>query len=283
MASSKFTAITMNEFILWPYRYIRRFVPSSTVRKNPQYKTIVDNVKSITIVVAAIPDGMSLLQLSKINDSMIMRLNVFAREPLEDKFLNSVDDSYGDTFYPIVGLLSSVASAIYTLPVENFYAISRKAILPDGVALDMADAYAGAGELVEYRYLQQRQFKPIIIWDPNNGNIYRFAMPRNNKTTRCIIMPENFIRIAVDRGYWNFDGLIIHVFARDCTLVGGSLGMDSQSITSISNDDPRTLAIITSFLSKIGMHKIESTAINQIYSIDKYMTVVVGSLNNLNL
>lgn len=275
------TVVALNEFILWPYRYVRDFVPSSNVLANPQYKTIVDNVKSITIVVAAIPDGLSLLHLSKIDDSMITRLNVFAREPLDGRFLKSVDDSYGDTFYPITHLISSVASAISTLPLENFYGISKKAITPEDAVID---SYAGNGELVEYRYLQQRQFKPVLMWDPTTGSIYRFVMPPyKHETVRCIIMPVNFIRTSTNRGYWNFDGLIINVFARNCTLVGGSPGDDLEVVTSISNDDPRTLAIITSFLSKIGMHKIESTAINQIYSIDRFMTVVVGSLNNLSL
>lgn len=280
MSSQQSNIVAMSEYILWPYRYVREFVPSGNVLANPQYKTIVDNVKSITIVVAAIPDGLSLLQLLKINKSTITRLNVFAREPLDDRFLKSVDDSYGDTFYPINRLLSPVSSAIYTLPLENFYAIFNKAITPNTIA---TDTFAGNGELVEYRYLQQRQFKPVLMWDPVVGNIYRFVMPHKHKTIRCIIMPSNFIRTAINRGYWNFDGLIIYVFARNCTLVGGQPGTDSQVVTSISTDDPRTLATITNFLSKIGMHKIESTAINQIYSIDRFMTVVVGSLNNLSL
>lgn len=97
-------------------------------------------------------------------------------------------------------------------------------------------------------------------------------------------MPENFVRTGADTGYWNFDGLIFNVFARNCTLVGGEYRTeDLPYVTSISSEDPRTLSIITSFLSKIGMHKIESTAVNQIYAIDRYLTVVVGSLNNLAL
>lgn len=280
MASQQSTVVALNEFILWPYRYVREFVPSSNVLAKPQYKTIVDNVQSITIVVVAIPDGLSLLQLSKIDASMITRLNVFARERLDERFLKSVDDSYGDTFYPITRLVSPLASTPSSPPIENFYAVSRKAITPDGASVD---AYAGSGELVEYRYLQQRQFRPVLIWDPTVGSIYRFALPIKHKTIRCVIMPGNFIRTAINRGYWNFNGLIVNVFARNCTLVGGLHGTDPQVVTSISNDDPRTLSTITNFLSKIGMHKIESTAINQIYSIDKFMTVVVGSLNNLSL
>lgn len=277
--TEKLSIVSTNEFILWPYRYVREFVPSSNVLASPQYKTIVDNVKSITIVVAAIPDGLSLLELSKIDNSMIKRLNIFTREPLDYRFLKSVDDSYGDTFYPITRLLSPVASDIYTIPPENFYSIANKAIASE----DATNAYYGCGELVEYRYLQQRHFRPVLVWDSSIGNIYRFVMPRTYKTIRCIIMPANFIRTSVKSGYWDFDGLIVNVFARNCTLVGGTPGPDSQVITSISNDDPRTLATVTNFLSKIGMHKIESTAINQICSIDRFMTVVVGSLNNLSL
>ena len=275
--------VALNEFILWPYRYVRELVPSSNVRASPQHKTLVDNVQSITIVVAAIPEGMSLLQLTQIDSSMLTRLNVFAREPLDERFLKSVDDSYGDSFYPITRLTAVIASATYTLPLENFYAVANRAITPESVSAgaSVVDAYTGNGELVEYRYLQQRQFKPTLLWDPLLGSIYRFVMPQ--KCLRCIIMPENFIRTSVNRGYWDFDGLIIYAFARNCTLVGGTPGEDSQLITSLSNDDPRTLAIITNFLSKIGMHKIESTAINQIYSIDRFMTIVVGSLNNLAL
>lgn len=278
-SSSQSTVVTMSEFILWPYRYVRELTPSSNILTSPQYKTIVDNMTSVTIVVAAIPDGMSLLQLSKIDDSMISRLNIFAHEPLDDRFLKTVDDSYGHAFYPITRLASPVASAISTLPLENFYAISTKAIAPGGAS----DVYCGSGELVEYRYLQQRQFKPAIMWDPVIGDIYRFVMPHKHKIIRCIIMPANFIRTSYNSGYWNFDDLIVNVFARNCTLVGGSPGTDSHIVTSISNDDPRTLATITNFLSKIGMHKIESTEINQIYSIDRFMTVVVGTLNNLSL
>lgn len=273
-----------DDFIIWPYRYARELTASSNIIANPQYKKLVDNVRSVAIVVAGIPDGLSLLHMSKIKPTMITRLNVFAQEALSEKFLQSVDESYGEDAYPLMRLISPVASNItaagqVSLPPENFYAITNKIRPPE--AKDQTAIYGG--EFVEYRYLQQRQFYPTLAWDQSTGNTYRFAMPEKHKSITCLIMPENFTRTAVDRGYWDFNGLVFLVFAKNCTLVGGRFGDDSNVITSISSEDPRALSIVTNFLSKIGMHKIESTAINQIYAVDKYLTVVVGSLNNLAL
>lgn len=279
---------TPNDFILWPFRYIREFVPTSNVLTNPQYKNIVDNVQIVPIVVTAIPDGMSLTQLHRIDSTMITRLNIFAREALSDKFLTSIDELYGDGFYPLTKLYSPVAFTDNNdpLPYENFYAVVNKPIAPQ--QNDFIDTRVFGGEFVEYRYLQQRQFFPTLVWDQSTRAIYKFVMPNKelaNQPVVGLIMPENFTRTGLNSGYWNFNGLIFSVFARNCILVGGNLAnkQDSQFITSINNEDPRTVSTITNFLSKIGMHKIESTAVNQIYASDKYLTVVIGSLNNLAL
>lgn len=286
-----------DDFISWKYRYVRAFTASSNIVANPQYKKLIDNVQSIAIVAIGIPDGLSLLQWSTATQSMRNRLNVFSQETLSEKFLQTIDESYGDEVYPVMRLVSPVAiidgtfssreqRELLKLPLDNFYTIVGKTIPPaDG----SSSSYAGVsgGEFVEYRYLQQRQFYPTLAWDPSTGYLYKFVMPNKkirNRPIKCLIMPENFVRTDVNTGYWNFDGLIFHVFARNCTLVGGRYeSEDLPYITSISNEDPRTISIITSFLSKIGMHKIESTAVNQVYAIDRYLTVVVGSLNNLAL
>lgn len=271
------------EFISWPFRYVRSLTASSNTIKMPQYKKLVDNTQSLSVVIAGIPDGLSLLELTNNNKNKIARLNVFSMVSLTEKFLQAVDESYGDEDLPIVSFNTPCSTTIdkttgvLEIPHLNFYTIMNKAIPPDGVSICV-------GEMVEYRYLQQRHLYPTLVWDPDTQNLFRFSMPPGQRLVRCIIMPNNFIRTSTTMGYWNFDGLIFYVFAKNCFLVGGQYtNIDLPYITAISTEDSRTLSIITNFFSKIGMHKIESTSINQIYAIDKYLTVIVGSLDNLSL
>lgn len=248
------------------YRYARPFETDVTYDSK---QLTINGVDYVNVVITGIPDGVS----PEANEAVIKRqtprrLYILSDRPLDHADIEVIDGFYGKRSLPMPDSTTVCGKVVSDCPRNNFYSVEGTPNV--------------AARFVEYRYVQRRHQPANIAWDTTTGNVHRLVLPPN-AAMLVLVMPENFVRTSLKRGYFRLDNdLIVRVYSR-FVLSAATLEPDNELISVINTDDARLMTVVRAFFARLGMHRIVSTAVNQIYAYDRYLTLVVGSISNVAL
>lgn len=246
------------------YKYAR---PYQTTIDYDIKQLTSDGEKYIKIIISGVPDGVSPdANEALIKKGTIRRLYIFSNSPLHDNDIKTIDSFYGKLPYPLLTAINPCGIK-KNIPNNNFYMCEET---PSVIS-----------HFIEYRYVQKRHQMSNIVYDSKSGLIYRIILPK--KPMLIIIMPSNFIRTGPKMGYFQFsNNIIIRVYSK--YLLSAEIDeKDDELISIITTDETSLMQCLKSFFSRMGMHRIMSNSKNQLYAIDKYMTLIVGNVANISL
>lgn len=98
-------------------------------------------------------------------------------------------------------------------------------------------------------------------------------------------MPGNFQQNSPKTGQFAFDNnIIVRVFSRLYLVSSGPIVYETRPLVSvISTDDKKLTSTLIVFFSKLNFHRIIADRPDRIYAYDDTMTLVVGSVVDLQL
>lgn len=226
----------------------------------------LDGNDYINVRITGIPDGVSpLANEAIVSTDCIYRLYIFAEQPLNETVLQALDKFYGKKAYPII-MTDTVCGVIDSIPKNNFYMCKGT---PSNIS-----------EYTEYRYLQQRHMLTNIVFDSETNSVYRLVLPERPQLV--LIMPNNFVRTGLKKGYFRFDNnLIVRIYSK--YILSSALTEDSDvyEMTVFDIADTKLRSTIEGFFGRLGLHKIATNVNDQLYAYDKYITAIVGNASNL--
>lgn len=247
------------------YYYPREF---ETDNSSLSRQITVDGNEYINVQITGIPDGISpLANEAIVSTECIYRLYIFADQPLNETFLQTLDKFYGKTPYPFI-TADSIYGVVDGIPKNNFYLCTNT---PSNI-----------NNFTEYRYLQHRHMISNIVFNIETNSVYRLVLPEHPQLV--LIMPSNFVRTGVKKGYFRFDNnLIVQIYSK--YILSSTLNDDSDTyeMTIFDVDDKKLRAVVEGFFGRLGLHKISTTATDHIYAYDNYITAVVGNASNIIL
>lgn len=246
------------------YYYPREYQTDVTFdRKN----LTLDGVVYTDITITGIPDGVSpLANEALIDRNAKRRLYIFSDTPLDDNYLQTIDKFYGKVPYKNLKCLFP-NTTLDSYPRNNFYMTT--------------DTPSMISDYVEYRYLQHRHIMSNICYNASTNEVYKMILPE--RPLLVIIMPANFIRTGLKKGYFRFDNnLIVRVYSK-FILSSPQYEDDTNEITMFNVHNKQLKTVVKKLFARFGMHRLVSNAENQLYSYDKFMTMVVGSVANIVL
>lgn len=257
-----------------PYKYARNYTANIQPTSIAVHQVSAGGAdRSVNVAICAIPDGIAL----DVNEALVRigtprRLYFMSRTHISDQVLQQLDSQFGEQFYPQVTIPAPACAILpSTLPRTNFYMCTGPP--------------SSTSEFVEYRYLQERSSIAQIAYDETTGNVYRLVLPKRQMLV--LIMPRNFVRTGLKRGYFRFDNnIIIRCFSQYMLASEVFDETDANSEVTqfeVGGINDKFLPAIEIFFSRLGIHKITSNTTNQLYGYDKYITLVVGSIANIVL
>nr|AJZ73129.1 hypothetical protein [Venturia canescens] len=277
IATSKKPATTKTLFTnhshLVRYVYAR---PFTTDVENETKQMTTDGLKYFDVFITGVPDGVSpIANVAMIETGTPNRLSIFSNQELDEGSLQTLDSFYAKKHYPMLEPTKSCGN-VDTVPVHNFYTVNDSDNGGEGIDGEASPTF------VEYRYVQQRRRPTNMYYDPDSGEMFRLVLPEDSSLL-VLIMPENFVRTGRKTGYFKFEGdLIVRVYSKH--LLSAKLeDEDLDHVSVISTENTQLMDIVKIFFSRMGMHRIHTPSLNQVVSFDEYITLVVGSIANLNL
>lgn len=270
-----------NSYCKARYVYARPYTTSITSSADPRIDE-PNPREHVDVYLVGVPDGVSpTVYEALVPVDAVRRLYLYSNKRLPEKWLSIADASYGERPYPLLTLETPCARDCRT-PVHNFYT----ALADRG----NEDVYAAAvsrrqdAAFVEYRYVEQRHAEANIYYDEFTNSAYRLALPADSAQL-VLIMPSNFIRTDLKRGYFIFDDidLIVRVYSKhllsaDRTSDDGAAPLASDVCTG----NRRVMDIVRSFFSRMGVQSVYAASDNQIIGYDRYLTLVVGDVSNIS-
>lgn len=285
------------------YAYPRPFLAGDLTSERKRVTRAADG-GVVAIALTGVPDGVPPIT----NETLVpagspRRLYVFSDLPLSMAQLRTTDSFYGKQAYPIaVANVPCGRLPPGRVPRHNFSLILRTNAGNNDDTMEFSSdpndeqpisaAYThqpcSLSGFIEYRYLQARHVAPSIGFHSLDGHVYRMVLPGRQQMI-VLIMPENFIATGLKQGFFRLDGgLIAHVFS--VYPLAATTRIDPTAsdeyvceVSVIDTSDQRLMDVIKGFFARIGMHRILSSAANQVYAYDRFLTVVVGSTANLVL
>lgn len=265
-----------NEYNAAKYAYARPYTTSMTVG---EYRQMMKQQRFVDIYIVGVADGVS----PKVHETMIpvgttRRLYIFSDNPLDESTLSAVDSYYKESPYPLLSLDTPCARLDGDrVPTQNFYTAFAG---EEAAANRRQDA-----EFVEYRYVQQRHTVANIYYDEFTNNVYRLALPADSAML-VLIMPSNFVRTGLKQGYFLFDDidLMVRVYSKHLLSANRTSGAGEEVLVNdICTGNRRAMDIVRTFFSRMGVHNVYTPSDNQIVGYDKYLTLVVGDVSNVNV
>ncbi|KAG8362566.1 GbNV_gp35-like [Fopius arisanus] len=250
-----------------PYKYARPFRLKRKMSNTVKFTS--DSNTSITVRLKGVPDGVSPLATEAIVEKDLpLRLYIYSPQPLKSEQIEFLEKLVDKTPYPIFQVVHPSARLSH-IPKNNFY-------LCQGVPNIIST-------FTEYRYLQRRHEISNIAYDVKTAFVYPLVLPHTPQIV--LIMPKNFKRTGLRCGYFEFpNNLIIRLYSAHM-LSASTIGFENDPgiVSVISTENQYLITIIKTFFCRMGMHRIMSNALNQIYASDKYLTLIVGSTANILL
>lgn len=256
-----------NPITLFNYAYPQ---PFKTDLVNERKSLLRPDGSSFEITVTGIPDGVS----PQANEALVPRnamnrLYIMSNEPLSDQDIDLINQFYGKNPYPIHTATRTIGQLDpEEIPYCNFYTFSGE--------------LNSVSELVEYRYIASRYERAQIAMNIDTREIHPYV-----SATKCLIvliMPENFVRTGLKRGYFLFKhNLIVRVYSNYLLSSAYSDSDDKRLVSVINTSNQKLVTAIQGLFAKLQLHRFVIGSLNQIYSYDKYLTAVVGSTSNILL
>jgi len=266
MNSNRKKLAIYNNFInIGFYKYPREYTT------NIKYETkqlLLNGRNLVNITITHIPEGVSpLANEAVIEENTPKRLHIYSDAPISESQLLELDRLYGRSRFPLQTMNYAIGQQI-TYPRNNFYLSSDNEV-PNSTTT-----------FTEYRYLQKRNIKSNILYNNKTKQVYSLVLPE--RTMLVIIMPANFVRTGLKSGYFNFDGnLIVRCYSRYILSSELYNSQDTGEVTVFNTRNKRLTNSIKSFFIRLGFHNVQSISDNHIFTFDKYLTFIVGSLNNV--
>lgn len=269
------------------FAYARSYTTSITTGEYRQMMTGDDEERPqlVDIYIVGVADGVS----PKVHETMIpvgtpRRLYIFSDSQLDEKTLSAVDSYYKEHKYPLLSLITPCAQLDRDrVPMQNFYTAFAG---PDSQDEIEAAVFCRQDAMfVEYRYVQQRHTVANIYYDEFTNKVYRLALPADSAML-VLIMPYNFVRTGLKQGYFLFDNIDLMVRVYSKHLLSASQTSENASevlVNDICTGNRRIMDIVRTFYSRMGVHNVYTPSDNQIVGYDKYLTLVVGDVSNINV
>lgn len=263
------------------YAYARPYATSITVGEHRQMTGGDEEQQFVDIYIVGVADGVS----PKVHETMIpvgtpRRLYVFSDTPLDERTLSAVDSYYNERPYPLLSLDTPCARLDGNrVPTQNFYTAFAGPGSEDTAVNRRQDTM-----FVEYRYAQQRHTVANIYYDEFTNNVYRLALPADSAML-VLIMPYNFVRTGLKQGYFLFDDidLMVRVYSKHMLSANQTSETGEVLVNDICTGNRRIMNIIRTFYSRMGVHNVYTPSDHQIVGYDKYLTLVVGDVSNINV
>lgn len=236
-----------------------------------------------------VPDGVSpLADCAAITKHRAdrLRLYVYSEQELDDRFLVTVDQEYGNERYPIVTIEEDTISRRQVNAVDdppqkyNYYTQSDLT-----TNVDVASIH----KFIECRHFMRRHDAATIVYDNRNGKRASLVLPRDIVPI-VLLMPPDFNWETERSGFFKLqNGLILRVYSKYTLAVSMSSQPASPietydvevPVSKISTDRASFVRACYSYLATLKFHDIVTTSINQIVAKDEYVTVIIGSLVNV--
>lgn len=270
------------------YAYARPYTTLIPVGEYRQMMTGGDEESQqrlfVDIYIVGVADGVS----PRVHETMIpvgtpRRLYIFSDTPLDEQTLSTVDSHYKERRYPLLSLDTLCARLDGNrVPTQNFYTAFAGRSSED--VFEAAVNRRQDTMFVEYRYAQQRHTVANIYYDEFTNNVYRLALPADNAML-VLIMPYNFVRTGLKQGYFLFDDidLMVRVYSKHVLSANQTSDTGEVLVNDICTGNRRMMDIIRTFYSRMGVHNVYTPSDNQIVGYDKYLTLVVGDVSNINV
>lgn len=196
------------------------------------------------------------------------RLYVVSNQKLTKKELLAIDNNIGDVPFPIFEHKHYIG-VINARPYINF-------TLCDGPPTT-------ASHYTEYRHCKQRNIPSNRVYDMKSGAYRRLVLP-GRPDELVIIMPGNFVRTGLKKGYFHFsNNFIVRVFSKHYLSSRTPPLKDNMNVTVININDEILRLRTRKFFAKFGLHNLFSITNDQIIAQDSKITLVVGSIANVIL
>lgn len=267
------------------YVYARPYTTSISSSAHPridELNTSVGEGGHVDVYLVGVPDGVSPRAYeASVPADTVRRLYLYSNKRVPDKWLSIADASYGERPYPLLTLETPCARDCRT-PVNNFYTA-----LADRADEDVYAAAANRRQdatFVEYRYVEQRHAEANLYYDEFSNRAYRLALPADSALL-VLIMPSNFVRTDLKRGYFLFDAidLIVRVYSKHLLSADRTADAGEEPLVSdVCTANRRVMDIVRSFFSRMGVQSVYVASDNQIIGYDRYLTLVVGDVSNIS-
>lgn len=238
------------------------------------------NVNVYGIIPEGIPDGISLdanyAIIKDIENVKLKRLIIYSEQQLTENYLRSLDSVFGQHQMPLWQLTGKSHAYIYDKIINfNFYT---------NLHLDQDD-FSVVTPVIEFRNFFFRHKIATVFVNRKGDKVYKLCLPK--RVARLMIyMPENFYSYSFDnkRGFFKLNNdLIIQVFSR--------YPLTSQSNIVVSSNDNVLVTVyknelrneVLEIFTAFGIANIDFSSPYRIIGYDKYVKLIVGSLDNLYL
>lgn len=115
-----------------------------------------------------------------------------------------------------------------------------------------------------------------LLYDKITGTVSRFAPSKSQET--LIVMPNDYIGISENSGYFVWDNIVAFVVSR-YKLLASQFESDLYSVTSLNSKNTVLVEFCIKKLRLLKFLQIEVES-NCVKATDKYFNVIIGSLSN---
>lgn len=234
------------------------------------YIELIKNGIRSVVRLCGVPDGVDTRATDYIlhPSNVPLRLYIYATAALDDEQLHTLDQTYGNGIYPIVVLQNEMNATIeqqQQLPQSNFY-------IPNNT--DLPKSFTSFTECRHFMQRHSISTKCLL----RSRQIVDLVLPERS-ATMLLIMPENFILTGPRNGYFIAnDSVIIRIYST-CNLSSKLKAVDNNLVSQINAADIKIVNYMKILLCKLNFHSIVVKQ-NQIFAIDKFVTAVIGGIEN---
>lgn len=262
-----------NDLAHKPYVYPREY---TTDARNENRQLTSDGANQVDVWVTGVPDGVSprVSETMTKDQSLPMRLYVYADRPLSKEYLETVDSFYGKAKYPILFVEKPCGIDAGSSPRHSNFYITRT-----------GGGASAVDEFLDMRHLMRRHEKATnVFYNCTTGALHRLVLPRH-AAQLVLLMPSNFIGTGPKRGYFLFpqlNGLVVRIYSRHF-LHATSYAPEDNRVSVICVEDARLMRVIDSLFSRMGLHQMYRHTSSQVIAYDRYITAIVGDTANVYL
>lgn len=257
--------------------------PAATYKfKYPRWYSKRDNENVVVygIIPEGIPDGVSLdanyAIIKDIENEKLKRLIIYSEQKLTENFLREMDNVFGEEKMPLWRLTGKSHAYIYNKIINfNFYTTLQI----------NEDNFSVITPVIEFRNFFFRHKVATVFVNRKADTVYKLCLPKRVASI-MIYMPDYFYSYSFDnkRGFFKMrNDLIIQVFSRYPLTSQSNIVISSNDNILVTNYKSELRNEILEIFTAFGIVNIDFSSPFRIIGYDKYVKLIVGSLDNLYL